>query len=372
MKDNRTIYMPGVRAGDQKGMVLILVMSFMALMIVGTVALSTMIQRDVNLIRRAKEKEQALLVAEAGIYQALARIREDGLESQDDFQGSLSTGDYSVSFYEVQDRYLVKSTGEASGVTAVVSAELQSPFDDTAFYNFSTAGNNIFIRVHTNVEDASISGDIHANNDVTLYSQPHSHISLTGRVSASGIVTEGSKHNKNDNKDDDVEINNLTDDQATVYENEPRINIPNFNYQKYKEAAQDSDDYYDTGQTFSDQTLSPGNGIVYVDGDVTISGTVTLNGGIIANNINITGTLDQDEAGERLVIVAKEGDVQVSGRLEVEKAVVYAERDIYTHENWGAQVFVNGVMIAKRNITMWNFRTEIDYTHVYILPPDVY
>ncbi|MEA3488826.1 MAG: hypothetical protein U9R44_00585 [Candidatus Omnitrophota bacterium] len=377
MRTLRLFHRTGRRAKCQKGMVLILVMSFMALMIMGAVALSTMIQRDVGLIRRAKEKEQAILVAEAGIYHALAKIRQDGFESRADFEGSLDTGDYSVSFSEIGGRHLVTSTGEVSGVSARVSAELKSPFDDTVFHNFSTAGNNIWIKVHTNVTAASIKGNIHANNNVNLVSQPHSHLAITGdytsnaKVSATGLVIEGNKHDQNDNKDDDIEINSLTDDQATVYEGEERINIPNFDYQKYKEAAEDSGDYYSSNQTFNNETLSPGNGIVYVDGNATISGTVILNGGMIADNITINGTLDQKKSGDRLVIVAKEEDVTIGGKLAAEEVVIYAERDISTYEDWGAEVVINGVLIAKRDIRMWNFKTEITYAHVYILPPDL-
>ena len=101
------------------------------------------------------------------------------------------------------------------------------------------------------------------------------------------------------------------------------------------------------------------------------NGTVNLYGGIIADNIDVNGTLNQFKAGERNLIVAKDGDVVVRQRLDIEEGIVFASEDIYTHSQWGSEVVVNGIMMALEDISFWNFRTEIDYHHVYILPVDM-
>lgn len=361
---------------NQKGIILFIAMSFMALLVISAVSLSTMIQRDVKLIRRVKENEQARALAEAGINHAFAKMKENGFASRANFTGSLDTGSYSVTFLDVSGRCRVTSVGTVSGVSKTVVAEIKG-YTATALNYFSGAGDDVMIKIHTGITDATINGDIHANDDVYLIGQPSSHLAITGDVSATGIVQEGSKHDQSDNKDTNIYINALNNDAATVYEGANRIIFPVFNYGVYKQAAIGSDpdnpeDYYSSDQTFTG-TLSPTNGIVYVDGDVTISGTCTLNGGMIAESIYIPGgaTLQQVKSGTRNVIIAKDSDITVAGRLCVGEAVVYAAQDIQTRENWGADVEINGCMLASRDIRMWNFRTSVNYNHVYILPPDM-
>jgi len=370
MKETNVGHKVGNDRNGRKGMVMIIVMVFTGLMVLSIVFLSTMIHRDIRLIQRAKVREQARFMAEAGLHHAFAKIKQDGFDSRADFNDSLDTGSYSVTFSETGGRHLVQSVGTVLGVSETVSAEVEDN-TPTALNYFSGAGNDITIKVHTNIDDAEITGDIHANHDVYLIVQPHAQLTITGDVSATGIVVEGNQHYNSDNKDTDLWINSVNNDGATIYEGTIRITFPDFDYAKYKEAAQDDGLYYSSSQNFNNQTLSPDNGIVYVDGDVTVQGTCTLNGGMIADTITISGTLDQAKTGDRNVIIAKEGDIQISGRLETEEALVYAEQDIYTHEHWGAEVVINGIMLAKRNITMWNFRTDIDYSYVYILPPDM-
>lgn len=353
----------------RKGNVLPIVLIFIGIIAINTIALSSIMQRDVKLVQRVRNTGKARLMAEAGINDALARIVANGFASKADFTGSLDTGSYSVTFSETGGRHVVTSVGTVSGVSRTVAAEI-SDNTPTALNYFSGAGNDVLLKIHTNV-NGTITGDIHANNNVYLTVQPHARLDINGDASATGIVQEGNQHYSSDNKDSDLFINGLANDAATIYEGAARITFPVFDFTRYKEAAEDSGDYYDTDQIFNAATLSPANGIVYVDGDATIQGACTLNGGLIADNIFITGTLTQVKTGSRNIIAARDQDIRISGRLEVEEAIVFASQDILTHENWGAQVFVNGTMLAKRDVTMWNFRTEIDYTHVYIYPVDL-
>ena len=356
---------------DQKGMALVMVLALVALMVVAIASVVIMIQQDVGLISAVKLHEQARYMAEAGINQGLASIKEDGLAAWSDISDSLDTGSYSVTLTETGGRYLLASEGTVPGVSKTVSVEVEDK-TPTALNYFSGAGNNILLKIHTNV-GGTIVGDLHANNNVNLYVQSHATLDITGDVSATGTVTEGSKYHEGDNKDKDLSINGDNYDTATVYEGADRITFPVFDYPAYQALAEDGGDYYSSGQTFSNTTLSPSSGVVYVDGPVTIQGTVTLNGGLIADSIDIVkdASLEQVKTGDRNIIVAKDGNVSVRGRLEAEEAIVYAAQDIESPSNWGAEVTVNGIMLAMRDITMWNFRTDINYTHVYILPPDM-
>ena len=356
---------------SQGGFVLVLAMAFVGLMLFSVLALGTMIQRDANLIESVKDRAQARYMAEGGINTAIATIQDDGFDPWSTINEVYpDVGEFTVTRSETSGRYMLTSVGEIpNGISATVKIEVQDN-TPTALNYFSGAGNNILMKVHTNV-DGTITGDMHANNDMNLIVQSHASLYVTGNLSATGTVTEGSKYNQSDNKDKDLYINGVNNDAAIVSEGTTRITFPVLDYMKYREAAEDSDDYYSSNQTFNNETLSPANGIVYVDGDVTINGTVNIYGGLIGDNITIDGTLNQYKFGTRNVIVAKDGNVSMGGRLSVEEGIVFASEDITTHARWGAEVVVNGLMMALEDITYWNFRTDVTYQHVYIFPPDM-
>lgn len=360
----------------EEGFVLILSLLFIALMVLSTVSLSTMIQQDVRLIGKIKEREQARFMAEAGINHALGNIKEDGYASFGGFSGSMDTGSYIVSKSTVSGRDLIRSVGTVNSISETVSIEVKDNFP-TAINYFSGAGNDI--KINSLVADSSIVGDIHANNDVYLKSGfIFSWLTIAGDVSATGIVKEGTKYDQGsgDMWDNHVVINGASDDTATVYEGADRITFPSFDYSKYKEEAIASGDYYSSDQSFSSVTLSPGNGIVYVEGDATFSGTSVLNGGIIADNISIqraggaSAIFTQYKSGDRNIIVAKNGDIDIRGRFAIEEALVFAAQNIQTQQVLSF-VDVNGLMLAKGDIDMWNVVTSIDYRYVYTVPSDM-
>ncbi|MGB2598913.1 MAG: hypothetical protein WBC99_00520 [Candidatus Omnitrophota bacterium] len=359
---------------NEKGLILIIVMGFIVIMILAVASLSFMMQQDVRLVQRIKEKEQARLMAEAGLNHALVKINDEGYPSfpQTNFvTGNLDTGSYSADLTEVGGRHLATSRGTISGVTETVSLEIKDG-TPTALQYFSGAGNDISI--YAFISGADIAGDLHANGDVNLMAgRVLANLSITGDVSATGIVTEGTTHDVDDSYDNNIYINTFNNDAAVVSEGADAITFPTFNYAEYKQNAIDSGDYYSTDQSFGG-ILTPTGGLVYVDGDVTITADCTLNGGMIADNITVGGgffgkTLAQNMVADdkNNVIIAKSGDVVIYGRLYTEKALVYAAQDIRTAQAW-ASIEINGIMLAGRNISKWNFITRIDYDYVAMSP----
>ncbi|MFH1394949.1 MAG: hypothetical protein ABIH09_02195 [Candidatus Omnitrophota bacterium] len=356
----------------KKGVVLATVLGFLALMIMTMLPLASMIQRDVRLVQRVREKEQARFMAEAGINHALAKMRTDGFDARANFTGTLDTGSYNVTFSEVGARHVINSVGTVSGISETVLAEI-SDNTPTALNYLTGAGNDIMI--NSLVSNAMVSGDIHANNNVYLKASPwFSFLTVNGDVSATGIVKEGQKYNSGnmDKWDDNVAINGAANDTAMVYENQDRITFPTFEYMNtvYKQAAQDSGDYYSSNVTFNSATLSPTNGIIYVDGNVNFLGNCILNGGIIAEDILVAGSLYQFKSGDKNVILAKDGDIKISGVFSVNEALVFAAQDIKSIVAQ-AVLNVNGIILAGRNIDMWNVLTTIQYTYVAVSPSDL-
>ncbi len=228
---------------DKKGVVLVLMMAFTAIIVASTVSLSTMIGNDVSIIRHIKDMEQARYLAEAGINHALAKMKTEGFLARADFNGVLDTGSYSVAYTTVSGRYLATSTGTTSlGETKTISVEVKDN-TPTALLYFSGAGNDVALKVHTNIEDASIIGDLHANHNVNLIVQSHAQLTISGDVSATGEVWEGSQHYDSDNKDTDLYINGVANDAATIYEGAAPITVPVFDYDAYKEEAVASGNY---------------------------------------------------------------------------------------------------------------------------------
>jgi len=332
-----------------------------------------MLKHNIDLVGVVKYQAQAQYVAEAGIMHALARIKNENFGSRSNFNNNLSVGSYRVTFSKIGDRYLVGSVGTVGTKSDAVSVEIED-YTPSAMYTICSAGNDL--KINAFIAGAEVNGDIHANNNIDLKAAfIFSRLDITGTVSAGGLVKEGSRLHVTDGwsgglMDRNVYINGANEDNATVDEGADRKKLPSFNYQRYREEAVDSGDYYDTDQVFNGETFTPANGIVFVDGDVNMQGTCIVNGGIIANSIEIVGTLTQTKSGNRNVIISRAGDIGVRGRLNTEEAVVYAERDIRSLEI-GADIEINGVMLARRDIYMWNFLTTIDYNYLSTSPADM-
>jgi hypothetical protein len=357
------------RSSDQKGMALVLVMTFVGLMSLSLMSLALMVQRDMRLVERVKETDQARFLAEAGINHALAEIRTSGFQERSDFTGSLDTGSYSVVYSSSAGRELITSTGSVSGVSSVAMLEVRDN-TPTAMNYFSGAENDI--KINSLVTVSSVTGDIHANNNVYIKAGPVvSNFSITGDVSATGIVLEGLRHDQSDIWDWKVYINGVNRDGAAVSEGAPRITFPTFNYNSYREAAIDSGDHYSGNVVFENVTLSPANGIVYVDGDVEFRGVCVINGGVMANSIHVKNTLRQNKALNRNVILSRNGDIRVWGRLETQEALVFAAQDIISMQVL-AVLEVNGILLAGRDVNMWNVVTRIVYTYVPMSPADMF
>jgi hypothetical protein len=353
---------------NQKGAVLIIAMAFVLLMVMSTLLLGNMLQQDVQLVTKVKSKAQARYMAEAGIQHAIAKLKLDGFSSRANFNGSMDTGSYEVMFSESSGRHLIACEGTVSGIaeTASIGVEDLTP---TALYYVAGAGNEVWINAF--IAAATITGDIHANHDLHLGSDPFiGWLTVAGDVSASNEVWLGNRHNESDWLDGHVVINGVSGEDATVEEYASTIFFPVFDFKAYKEAAVEAGDYYSSSTVFTDQTLSPGNGVVYVDGTASFYGNCTINGGVVARSLIVDGTLNQVKTGSKNVIIAWKKDILVRGRFATEEAIIYAQRDILATEI-GADIDVNGIIMAGRNIFIWNFLTLITYNHIETSPTDM-
>lgn len=352
---------------NSRGVVLMMTLSFLSVMLISSFALSRMIQNDINLIDQIKDLEQSRFTAEAGLHHALANMKKYGFAARSDFIGAMDTGTYNVTYSSVTGRYLITSVGTVNGISCTVSAEVADN-TPTALSYFAAAGNDI--KIHSLVSNANIEGDLHANTDILLKSGfVTSWLRINGTVSATGIVKEGHKYDQGvgDKWDDNLVINGDNDDTAAVLENQPRVTFPTFDYAYYKSVAIANGDYYSGSTVFHDMDLVPAGGIIYVDGDVVFNGSNTLAGGIVAERIKILGSLEQSKAGDMNVIIAKDDDIRVRGRLYTEEALVFAAKDLESIDVL-AEIELNGVVLAKRDIEMWNVQSFVTYSYIPVAP----
>lgn len=360
----------GMLLRNDKGMVLPIVLSFIVLVLFSVFSMAQMVRRDAHMIDSIKLRQQARYLAEAGINHAFASLRKYGMASRADFADSLDVGSYSVTYQVQGSRILITSTGTVSGKDVSVSAEIRDN-TATALNYFSGAGNDLKIR--SQVTDASIVGDIHANNNVFLMAVGRdARLDIDGYVSATGIVQQGNRHNVPDVHDTGLYIRGENNEQSDVEEDAERITFPEFNLESYRALAMDSGDYYPSDKDFKNISLDPGNGIVYVEGRAKFSGSCTIKGGIVAEEVLIVGTLNQTKKGDRNVIIAmaQDGDIRINGKLHTEEALVVAFQDIRAVQA-NSQVNVSGTLLAERDIDIRGVNTKIDYKYIRMDPADM-
>ena len=338
------------------------------LMIIIAVSASNMLLQDSHMIRRLRYSMQAEYLAEAGISDALATLANNGFSAKDSPANfpltNLGVGTYDVTVVQAGGRVLLSSVGTVNGVSRTVAAEVKDLTPTSLFYMMSS-GSDFRLRAFL-LGLVDINGNIHSNNDMRLQANvlalltidPCGAACCTGQASASGSVTikEGFWASV------DIADPPPIDDAAPV-------TFPNFDYAYYQSLASagNPEDYQAGDKTWENVTLTPANGIVYVEGTVTFRGVCHLNGGIVADKIIVRGELHQHKTGTRNVIISRSDDIEVLYRITVEEALVYSGRD-FRALGAGAVIEVAGTLIAARYLRIWDLFTFVTYNHRLIYP----
>ena len=211
---------------NNKAMIFVTVIVIAALMIFIIVAASNMILQDTHMVKRLRYTTQAQYLAEAGISDALATIAMNGFSEFGSGMPSPTLGDGTYSFtvkkYTVggEDRWLVSSQGTVSGVSRTAAIEIKDVSSPT-MKNAPSAGTNIVIKA--NQGDITITGDIHANNDLTLKEQGGE---LSVVAPSSGEGTGKATSSNQYSVDAGVSIADLANSGG----NKPRLSMPIFNF----------------------------------------------------------------------------------------------------------------------------------------------
>ncbi len=349
---------------NSKGTIFITVIVISALMIFIIVAVSNMILQDTHMVKRLRYSTQAQYLAESGISDALATLATSGASGFEEVSPGTTTnlGDgtyrFTVKKYTVgsKDRWLVSSEGIVNSVSRIVTVEVKDVSSPT-MNNALSAGTNITIK--SNNGDVTITGDIHANNDLWLKEQgaalnvvaPVPPGDATGKATSSnGYKIQGT-----------VSIA----DEANSGGGKPRLSMPIFNFAHFADVAENyGGNYIDGDADFEDNLNIDGGdaGITYVNGNVTFTGTCKIIGGFVAkgnitlNNDNyLTQTHDTDnDPGNRFPIFMSEQGARMKlfGQFSTaEDNIVYATNDIQI-ETPGLGTTIAGTVIAGGSFTI--------------------
>lgn len=346
---------------NSKGTVFMIVLVMSLLMVVIAVSASNMLLQDAHMVTHLKRATQAQYIAEGGISAALATLVQLGFTAKDtpgNFpETNLGDGKYDVTVTQSGGRVLLSSVGTVNGTSRTVAAEVK---DDTptSLYYMMSSGSDLTLRALL-IGWADVNGDMHSNRNMRLQTlflgwididtcgsaccdgsiSACNTIATLGNVSYAGSKTEGAA----------------------------AVTFPNFDYAYYRDLAIESGDYYSGDATFRNRTLSPANGIVYVEGTAKFRGVCHVYGGVVADRILVEGEFYQHKSGTRNVIISRNDDIRIYRLFQTEEALVYAGRDFRIF-SVGSVVNVTGILIAARYLRMWDALTYITYNHKLIYP----
>jgi len=213
--------------------------------------------------------------------------------------------------------------------------------------NALSSGTNIAIKA--NQGDITITGDIHANNDLTLKE-------IGGELSVMAPATGGGTGKATSSNKYSVDAGVSIADPANSGGNKPRLSMPVFRFDTFKQVAIDEGVYYGSSQTFTDEwNLKGGDaGIIYVDGDVIFNGRCRVRGGFVAkgnitlNNGNSLTQVRSPDTGDRFpIFMCEQGTrMKLYGEFStVEVNIIYATNDIQI-ETPGGKSMIAGTVIA--------------------------
>ncbi len=356
---------------NKKGAIFITVMIISMLMIFIAVTASNMLMQDAHMIKHLKYSTQAQYLAESGISEALVTLADNGFAARGAYfplTGSLGGGGFEVTIIEDDGRILLSSVGTSGTVSRTVAMEVKDNTPTSLYYMLS-AGADMRVRAFF-LGLADFNGDIHANNNVRLRAQALALITVDPCDTSGCCDGDVSARNRvflSEGFFADIRI------AGSVLEGDaaPLVTFPQFDYAYYRAEAIASGDYYSGNKTWNNESISPSNGIVYVEGTAYIDGTCDLYGGLVADRIRVEGRLNQHKSGDKNVIIAKGentiGDIDIFYRIDVEEAIVFAQRD-FSVQGIGGRVEVTGALIAFRNIAIWNSLSRVTYNHLVLSP----
>jgi predicted acyltransferase (DUF342 family) len=303
--------------------------------------------------RQAGKISVAVATAEAGVSDMYNRLQSDPYEwLGKSFTNTLGNAVYMVSATSTGGTIVVESTGTAAGVSQTVASELLGNVDQngglttpsvfSGIYGILAGGN---IRLDTSAMD--IHGAVHANGNIdSSRGNPRVH----GNLSAGG----------------DIQV--TPQDGYTASENSATVEVPEGDFfSVWKKKAQNGGIYVDDNFKIAKTTVVPGNGVVYVEGNVEIQNRSGLIGTLVAmGNITVENRFTHTPYADDWPAMLCAGNIELYNRNNY-VGLLYTRGNLITRNNKQ----INGHIIAVGNVEIENnCDVEPPANVTYVLDPD--
>ncbi|MCA1808414.1 MAG: hypothetical protein ABR497_10515 [Kiritimatiellia bacterium] len=335
---NTTDSITGRRA--RAGSVLMVVMCLSGVLVMAGMFMVIMTNQAAARTRRMTDSSRALALAEAGVADLVSRLTTNYNQWRDttlsaDFGG----GSYSV-VTETQSNgnVLVTSEGTLHGVTRTTVVELLGTLQDINDALFSLDG-VILAGTHVEFTTAafSINGNVHANGDITSAQGAQNGDFLSNTVvSAAGA------------------IGNLSVPVGQQQPGSPAQDLPEFNFDSYRQMAIDGGVYYPNSVTLANWNAVPTNGVVYVNGNVTVKNNSSLHGTLVANgSITVENNFAHTSFSSNFPALMATGNITMRNRGTY-NGVIYSGGNVEIQNNMTCNggIISVGYTAIRNNVTM--------------------
>lgn len=331
-------------------------------------ALAVVVSRDLFTAQYLKHSSQAFLLADAGINHAFSQLKADFNDtnciSKSNISLGTSTGSYAVAFSTHGTNKVATSTGTVAGVTRTVVAEFSGPAVYESLNYAVFANRDIY-----GEGDVSIYGDMFANRNILLETLfPWDNIEVEAYSGRTGSVDA-----YNSTPVTHAWGGTITADGG-FHKAGAAIQFPTLNFEYYRNLAQNGGLYYSSSRDWRSVNLNPGNGVIYVNGNVTFGGlfrTNRITGCLVVNGyifVGLTNTVIQTKkAGyTNLPAILAQGDIFGTSRLNY-NGLVYSR---------GGSVVViiangTGCMMASRDVYIIELLGHLNAIWSPENPPDL-
>ncbi len=288
-------------------------------------------------------RAKALAVAEAGVADMLDKLGQDRSGWVDKaVTNTIGPDSYVVTAVTRPGAIVIESTGTADGLEQTTVLEILGDADNS--YRTLLLGDFAIVCGGDATIDTgapTIEGNVHANGNI-LHTRGNTRID--GNLTAVGAV------------------NIPAQPGYTVLAGVSIVDVPNFlPFDTWYNMATNGGSYYSSSQVFDNRNPidQPGNGVVYVDGDVEIANRNELHGTLVATgSITVNNHFGQSSYSNSWPAMMAGVNIELFNHNDYE-GVIFAGNNISTRNNKD----INGILIALNNIYVENNCT--------IIPPSV-
>jgi hypothetical protein len=291
--------------------------------------------------------------AESGVSEMYNRLQSDPEEwIGRSFTNALGSGFYVVSATVVGSTIVVESTGTAAGVSQTTAIELLGDVDQGALQTTPSVFSGIYgilaggnVVLETSAMD--IHGAVHANGNID---------SSRGNPRVHGNLTAGGS----------IQVTPQTGYTANGGGASVEVPAGDF-FSAWKAKAQNGGIYVDGDYQIAKTTVVPGNGVVYVEGNVEIQNRSGLIGTLVAmGNITVANQFTHTPYADDWPAMLCAGNIELYNRNNY-VGLLYTRGNLLTRNNKQ----INGHIIAVGNVEIENncdVEPPADVT--YVLDPD--